>query len=155
MEHAEHPIYSYLKVPVPHARLWPSAEQYAPPPRSCASLFGSLVIQIIRSDLVSDFRPARETWNHGSSLGGAPYTGYQTRRFPLAGISQGMSVFLLAEPVNLIHRLKHIRPIGRSVSVSISSCLITFRQRDNDAESITSWREIFLFYLARMLRLPC
>jgi hypothetical protein len=30
---------------------------------------------------------------YGSSLKGAPYTGYQTRSFPLAGISQGMSVF--------------------------------------------------------------
>ena len=75
MEHAEHPIYSYLKAPVSHAKRWPSAEEYAPPPRSCASFFGSLVIQIVRSDLVSDFRPASEAWNHGSSLGGHPLHG--------------------------------------------------------------------------------
>ena len=75
MGHPEHPIYSYLKAPVPHAKRWPSAEEYAPPPRSCASFFGSLVIQIIRSDLASDFRPARETWNHGSSLGDNPLHG--------------------------------------------------------------------------------
>lgn len=93
MEHAEHPIYSYLKAPMPHAKRRPSAEEYAPSPRSCASFFGSLVIQIIRSDLVSDFRPAGETWNHGSSLGATPYTGYQTREFPPAEFFPRMSVF--------------------------------------------------------------
>lgn len=40
-----------------------------------ARLFLALVIQIIRYDLASDFSPARDTWNHGSSQGGRPLHG--------------------------------------------------------------------------------
>lgn len=75
MEHAEHPIYSYLKVPRAPSQAVAFSGAVRANTTELRVFFGSLVIQIIRSDLVSDFRPAGETWNDGSSLVGRPLHG--------------------------------------------------------------------------------
>jgi hypothetical protein len=86
LEHMEHSVFTTYELASlrPYSRREPSARADA------TDRFRS-------TDLLCLTPPRRRSRSgrfYGPSLRGAPYTGYQTRRFPLAEISAGMSVFL-------------------------------------------------------------
>lgn len=87
-EHMEHRVFTTYELasPRPYSRREPSARADATDRSRSTDLLC----------LTPPRRRSRSGRFYGSSLRGAPYTGYQTRRFPLAEIFTWMSVFRIS-----------------------------------------------------------